>query len=113
MVTKWHYFAIGTRGYLRAGRAAAVLLAGGLLLAAGSEARAAGLLIADGGLGGVLEIDEQNARGTINTGIAVTDVTEVFHNTENRQVEALYLFPVPKGASVANFSMWIGGKEMI
>ena len=52
-------------------------------------------------------------RVTINNGIAVTEVTQVFHNTENRQVEALYLFPVPKGASVANFSMWIGGKEMI
>ena len=34
-------------------------------------------------------------------------------NTENRMVEALYTFPVPKGASVSNFSMWIGGKEMI
>jgi len=28
-------------------------------------------------------------------------------------VEALYTFPVPKGASVSNFSMWIGGKEMV
>jgi Ca-activated chloride channel family protein len=28
-------------------------------------------------------------------------------------VEALYTFPVPEGASVANFSMWIGGKEMV
>ena len=28
-------------------------------------------------------------------------------------MEALYLFPVPKEASVANFSMWIGGKEMV
>jgi Ca-activated chloride channel family protein len=92
---------------------AAVLLAGCLLLATGTEARAAGLLIADGGLGGVLEIDEHTARVTINNGIAVTEVTQTFRNTENRQVEALYLFPVPKGASVANFSMWIGGKEMI
>jgi len=50
---------------------------------------------------------------TINNGIAVTRVTQVFHNTEKRQVEALYTFPVPKGASVANFSMWINGKEMV
>jgi hypothetical protein len=28
-------------------------------------------------------------------------------------VEALYTFPVPKGASVANFSMWINGREML
>ncbi len=76
-------------------------------------ARAAGLLIADGGLGGVLEIKEHDVQVTINNGIAVTKVTQVFHNTERRQVEALYTFPVPKGASVANFSMWINGKEMV
>ena len=50
---------------------------------------------------------------TINNGIAVTEVTQVFRNRENRVVEALYTFPVPDGASVANFSMWISGKEMI
>lgn len=75
--------------------------------------RAAGLLVADGGLGGVLEIKEHDARVTINNGVAVTKVTQVFKNTENRTVEALYTFPVPKGASVANFSMWINGKEMV
>jgi Ca-activated chloride channel homolog len=113
MVTKWHVFTNWERGISPARRAAAVLIAGSLVLAAGAQARAAGLLISDGGFGGVLEIDEHTVRVTINNGIAVTEVTQVFHNTENRQVEALYLFPVPKGASVANFSMWIGGKEMI
>jgi len=80
---------------------------------AGGTARGAGLLIADGGFGGVLEIKEHDVAVTLNNGIAVTKVTQVFHNTENRQVEALYTFPVPKGASVANFSMWINGKEMV
>lgn len=74
---------------------------------------AAGLLIADGGFGGVLEIKEHEVHVTINNGIAVTHVTQIFQNTENRQVEALYTFPVPKGASVSNFSMWINGKEMV
>jgi len=77
------------------------------------RANASGLLIADGGNGGVLTIKQQDVRGTINNGVAVTHVTQVFQNTENRQVEALYTFPVPKGASVANFSMWINGKEMV
>src|SRR6476661_8450807 len=76
-------------------------------------ASAAGLLIADGGLGGVLEIKEHDVQVTINNGVAVTKVTQIFHNTEKRQVEALYTFPVPKAASVANFSMWINGKEMV
>jgi Ca-activated chloride channel family protein len=77
------------------------------------SAQAAGLLIADGGLGGVLEIKEHDAQVMINNGVAVTKVTQIFKNTENRQVEALYTFPVPKGASVANFSMWINGKEIV
>lgn len=84
-----------------------------LLGLATPPARAAGLLIADNGFGGVLEIKEHAVKVTINNGIAVTEVTQVFLNTENRQVEALYTFPVPRGASVANFSMWINGKEMI
>ena len=78
-----------------------------------TKAHGAGLLIADGGFGGVLEIKEHDVQVTINNGVAVTKVTQIFRNTENRQVEALYTFPVPKGASVANFSMWINGKEMV
>jgi Ca-activated chloride channel family protein len=78
-----------------------------------SPLHAAGLLIADGGFGGVLEIEEHDVQVTINNGVAVTHVTQVFRNTENRQVEALYTFPVPKQASVSNFSMWINGTEMV
>lgn len=75
-------------------------------------AQAAGLLVADGGLGGVLVIEEHAVKVTVNNGIAVTEVTQVFRNTERRQLEALYTFPVPRGATVSNFSMWINGKEM-
>ncbi|MCP4040446.1 MAG: hypothetical protein GY731_00625, partial [Gammaproteobacteria bacterium] len=53
-------------------------------------AHGAGLMIADGGLGGVLEIKEQDVEVRINNGVAVTTVTQVFKNTEKRQVEALY-----------------------
>jgi Ca-activated chloride channel family protein len=84
-----------------------------LLTAPASFLNAAGLLIAENGFGGVLKIKEQDVKVTINNGIAVTEVEQVFLNTENRVVEALYTFPVPKGASVSNFSMWINGKEMI
>jgi len=93
-----------------AGLMAAALLG---LTATSPIAQAAGLLVADGGFGGALETKEQDVRVMINNGIAVTEVDQVFVNTENRIVEALYTFPVPRGASVANFSMWIGGKEVI
>src|SRR5204863_1549706 len=62
---------------------------------------------------GMMEIKEHSVHVTINNGIAVTEVTQVFQNNEDRVVEALYSFPVPRGASVANFSMWINGKEMV
>ena len=88
----------------------AMLLAGVL---GGRSAHAAGLLVSDGGFGGLLAIDEHSVRVTVNNGIATTEVTQVFRNTENRQVEALYTFPVPRGATVSNFSMWINGKEMV
>ena len=91
-----------------------VALAAVLALTLGFQSvNAAGLLVADGGLGGVLAIEEHSVRVTIDNGIAVTEVTQVFRNTENRQVEALYTFPVPRGATVSNFSMWINGKEMV
>ncbi len=85
----------------------------GLAIISPPTVHAAGLLIADGGLGGILEIKEHDVKVALNNGIAVTTVTQVFHNTERRPVEALYTFPVPKGASVSNFSMWIGGREMV
>ena len=89
---------------------------GGAVLAAGlavAPARGAGLLVADGGFGGALEIVSHEVEVTINNGVAVTKVAQVFGNLEDRQVEALYTFPVPRGASVANFSMWINGTEMV
>jgi Ca-activated chloride channel homolog len=84
-----------------------------VLALGGATAHGAGLLVADGGFGGVLEITEHTVRVTINNGIAVTEVTQIFRNTENREVEALYTFPVPANASVSNFSMWINGQEMV
>ncbi len=94
-------------------RRLAVLLAGLVLtVASGQAVRASGLLIADGGLGGVLKIEQHDVSVVINNGIAVTTVHQVFRNTEQRVVEALYTFPVPAGASVSNFRMMIGGREM-
>src|SRR3712207_5911722 len=93
--------------------ALAVPLVALCLLLAPPQTRAARLLIFNSGFGGALEVKEHEVNVVINNGVAVTTVTQVFQNTEDRQVEALYTFPVPKGGSVSNFSMWIGGKEMV
>ncbi len=49
-----------------------------------------------------VEIDEQTA---------TTTVEQTFRNHTSRIQEAIYVFSVPKGASVNKFSMWIGGVE--
>jgi len=90
-----------------------ILVTAVALLRPAVPAQASGLLVADGGFGGTLEIKEQRVRVVINNGIAVTDVDQTFLNRENRVVEALYTFPVPRSASVSDFTMWIAGKPMV
>lgn len=43
--------------------------------------------------------------------VAVTRVEQTFRNHTDRQLEATYIFPVPKGATVRKLTMWIDGKE--
>jgi Ca-activated chloride channel homolog len=43
--------------------------------------------------------------------VALTRVEQTFRNHTDRQLEATYVFPVPKGASVNKFTMWVDGKE--
>src|SRR2546423_9064912 len=44
--------------------------------------------------------------------VAVTRVEQTFRNHTSRQLEATYIFPVPKGASVNKFTMWVNGAEV-
>src|SRR5262249_46169985 len=42
---------------------------------------------------------------------AVTKVEQIFRNHTDRQLEATYVFPVPKGAGVTKFAMSVNGKD--
>lgn len=44
--------------------------------------------------------------------VATTRIEQVFRNHTDRQLEATYVFPIPKGASVNKFSMSVDGKEV-
>src|SRR5262245_23012534 len=44
--------------------------------------------------------------------VAVTNVEQTLRNHTDRDLEATYIFPVPKGASVRKFTMSVGGKEV-
>jgi Ca-activated chloride channel family protein len=49
---------------------------------------------------------------TIEDQVATTQVEQTFRNHTSRALEATYVFPVPKGASVQKFTMWVNGKEV-
>ena len=42
---------------------------------------------------------------------AITKIDQSFYNPSNYQLEGFYIFPIPKGAVINNFTMIINGKE--
>ncbi|MBA4062795.1 MAG: hypothetical protein C0501_03645 [Isosphaera sp.] len=81
------------------------------VLAAGAPARAAGLLIPDDQKLPPLAMVNHKVTAAIDEQVAVTTVEQTFRNHTDRNLEATYLFPIPKGASVDKFTMWVDGKE--
>src|SRR5262245_15574329 len=86
-----------------------VLLA---LLAAAAPAQARGLLIPTEKQVPQLAMLNHQVNITIDDHVATTRVEQTFRNHTDRQLEATYIFPVPKGASVRKFVMWVDGKEV-
>ncbi len=90
-----------------------LVLALALLLGLCGTARAAGLLSpADGSLP-PLQIKSQAVKVVIEDGYAVTTVEQVFSNPNDRDLEAVYSFPVPEHGAVSEFTVWIDGKPVV
>jgi Ca-activated chloride channel family protein len=83
-----------------------------LLLAGASPAFSQGLLVPVEKSVPPLALLSHQVEVQIDDQVARTRVEQVFRNHTDRQLEATYIFPVPKGASVRKFSMWVGGKEV-
>jgi len=49
---------------------------------------------------------------TVDEQFATTEVDQVLRNVSGHPAEAVYLFPVPAGASITGFEMWVGDKKM-
>src|SRR4051812_9334352 len=82
-----------------------------LLLACAAPGRAHGLLIPDDKTLPPLAMLNHNVSIQIADQLATTRVEQTFRNHTDRNLEATYVFPVPKGALVNKFTMWIDGKE--
>ncbi|MHB8873531.1 MAG: VIT domain-containing protein [Myxococcaceae bacterium] len=80
-------------------------------LALPAAARAQGMLIPTDTSLSPLGIKYQRVSAEIKDGAAVTKVDQVFVNSGPRQLEAHYVFPLPKGAALQEFYLWINGKR--
>src|SRR5689334_10208482 len=82
-----------------------------LLVAGTGSAHARGLLIPEEKNLPPLALLNHQVHIAIDDQVAVTRVEQTFRNHTDRPLEATYIFPVPKGASVNRFTMWVDGKE--
>jgi Ca-activated chloride channel family protein len=75
------------------------------------SANAAGLLIPKGQTGS-LDIRNHRVHVVVEDGYVITEVEQVFANAGASDVEAIYSFPVPSHAAVAEFTYWIDGNPV-
>ena len=78
----------------------------------GRAAHARGLLIPDDKSVPPLAMFNHKLTIAIEDQVAVTRVEQTFRNHTDRPLEATYILPLPKGASLDHFSMWVDGKEV-
>jgi Ca-activated chloride channel family protein len=85
------------------------LIAALVFLVAATAARAGDLIPTDARFG-PLRVASHKIDVTIDNQVAMTRVEQIFANDHPATLEAHYLFPVPKGASIIDFSMTVNGK---
>ena len=83
------------------------------LVMSAASSHAAGLLKPVGASDSDVRIKNHHVTVTINNGYARTEVDQVFENTSDRDLDAVYSFPLPKQASLSELSLWIDGNEVI
>jgi Ca-activated chloride channel family protein len=82
-----------------------------LFLAAAAPAMAQGLVIPDEPDLPPLALVRHRVRVEIDRQASITTVEQVFLNNTDRQLEAQYVFPIPRGATMSRFTMLVNGKE--
>lgn len=89
-----------------------MLLTPALMLVCVSMAHARGLLIPTEPDLPPLAMLNHHVDVSLEDQVAVTKVQQTFRNHTDRQLEATYVFPIPAGASVRNFAMWVDGQRV-
>ncbi len=76
-----------------------------------AQASAIGLIIPNRSGAHPFDVESHRVQVTITNNAAVTKVTQVFRNNSTRAMEGKFVFPLPRGATVSDFSLWINGKK--
>jgi len=77
------------------------------------ETWAAGLLKPLDGSAADVSMKSHHVDVIINNGYVRTEVDQIFINTGDRDLEAIYSFPIPKQGSLSEVSLWIDGQEVV
>jgi Ca-activated chloride channel family protein len=83
-----------------------------VLLAYAGTARCGGLLIPVEPNIAPLMMLNHHVTVMIEDQVSVTTVKQTFRNHTDKKLEANYVFPVPEGASVKKFILFVNGKKM-
>ncbi len=83
-----------------------------VVLGLATSGRAAGILIPVEKKVPPLAMLNHHVTIAIDDQVAITKIEQTFRNHTDRPLEATYIFPIPKGASVRKFTMWVDGKEV-
>ncbi|MBU1053703.1 MAG: VIT and VWA domain-containing protein [Proteobacteria bacterium] len=94
-------------------RVVQIILFAGFFMMQVSVSQAAGLLKPVNGNGSNIHMKSHNVQVTINNGFSRTEVDQIFINEGDKDMEAIYSFPLPVKASLSELSIWIDGKEEI
>ncbi|MHC4083320.1 MAG: VIT domain-containing protein, partial [Planctomycetota bacterium] len=76
------------------------------------QALGSGTLIPLGSPEDPIQILDHHVDVVINNGFARTEVTQTFFNPNAVDLEAIYSFPVPRSASLSEFSIYVGETEI-
>jgi len=71
-----------------------------------------GMILPDHPEQGWLSVLYHDVTITIQDGVATTHVDQAFRNSTGRDLEGQYLFPLPTGAVVSSFTMWVDGQAL-
>ncbi len=88
------------------------LLLSALMLGTPISTVASGILLPKDGTLPALSVKHQRVDVTIKDAVATARIEQVFRNTTGRDLEAVYVFPLPVDASIVDFAMTMNGKRV-